>query len=244
MSEIFDTMIYMSLISLKKELNLLKDRDQANILKRFFKTGKREYGEGDIFLGIKVPVQRIVAKKYTTLPYKDIELLLESNIHEYRLVALIILMGQYKSSDTRGKERIFKLYLKNCKHINNWDLVDISAPLIVGDYLLHKSKKILYNFARSTHLWKKRIAIISTLTFIRNNKFGDTFHLAEILLEDTHDLIHKAVGWMLREVGKRDQKKEEKFLRKYYKHMSRTTLRYAIERFPKKLRRSYLEGNV
>lgn len=234
----------MSLISLKKELDLLKDRDQAKILKRFFKTGKGEYGEGDIFLGIKVPVQRTVAQKYRTLSYKDIQLLLRSNIHEYRLVALIILMGQYKSSDMRGKERIFKLYLKNYKNINNWDLVDISAPLIVGDYLLDKPKKILYDFARSRNLWKKRIAIISTLTFIRNNAFDDTCRLAKILVDDKHDLIHKAVGWMLREVGKRDLKKEEEFLRKYYKNMSRTTLRYAIERFPEKRRMRYLNNRV
>ncbi|MEW6617356.1 MAG: DNA alkylation repair protein [Patescibacteria group bacterium] len=231
-------------MNLKKELNKLQDKKQAEVLKRFFKTGRGEYGEGDVFLGIKVPVQRVVAKKYTELSHKDVEVLLKSNIHEYRLVALVILMEQYKRSDIKGKERIFKLYLKNYKNVNNWDLVDISAPSIIGDYLLHRPKKILYNFARSRHLWKKRIAIISTLTCIRNNAFDDTCRLAEILLDDEHDLIHKAVGWMLREVGKRDFKKEEEFLRKHYKNMPRTALRYAIERFPEALRKKYLKGQI
>lgn len=231
-------------MNLKKELNKLQDKKQAEVLKRFFKTGRGEYGEGDVFLGIKVPVQRTVAKKYTELSHKDIEVLLKSNIHEYRLIALVILMEQYKRSDIKGKERIFKFYLKNYKNVNNWDLVDISAPHIVGGYLLNKPKKILYDFARSTHLWKKRIAIISTLMFIRNDKFEDTFRLSKILLDDKHDLIHKAIGWMLREVGKRDLKKEEEFLRTYYKNMPRTTLRYAIERFPEVLRKKYLNGQI
>ena len=224
----------------KSELAALENKEQAKILRRFFKTGKGEYGEGDIFLGIKVPVQRIVAKKYTKLSHKDIQLLLRSDIHEHRLVALIIMVEQYKCSNTKGREEIFRLYIKNYKNINNWDLVDVSAPHIVGGFLLHRSKKVLYDFARSKNLWKKRIAIISTLTFIRNNKFDDTLHLAEILLDNTHDLIHKAIGWMLREVGKQDQKKEEQFLKKHYKKIPRTTLRYAIERFSEKKRERYM----
>jgi len=229
-------------VDLKKELDLLKNKNQAKLLKRFFKTGKGEYGEGDIFLGIKVPIQRAVARRYTTLSRKDIQLLLKSSIHEYRLVALVILIEQYKLSNEVEKEKIFKLYIKNYRRINNWDLVDISAPHIVGDYLLHRSKRVLYDFARSENLWKKRIAIVSTLAFIRNNAFDDTCHLAKILLDDKHDLIHKAVGWMLREVGKRDFKREDEFLRKYYKRMPRTALRYAIERFPQKARMWYLNS--
>lgn len=234
----------MNLISLKKELNLLKDRNQAKILKRFFKTGKGEYGEGDIFLGIKVPIQRVIAKKYIKLSLRNIQILLKSKIHEHRLVALIIMTKQYKMGDEKKETALFRLYIKNYKNIDNWDLVDLSAPHIVGAYLLNRSKKILYDFARSTDLWKKRIAIISTLAFIRSNKFDDTLHLAEILLDDTHDLIHKAVGWMLREVGKRDQTKEEQFLKRYYKKMPRTMLRYAIERFPEMRRKAYLEGRM
>jgi 3-methyladenine DNA glycosylase AlkD len=229
------------LLELKKELKSLADKEQSRNLQRFFKTGKGEYGEGDIFLGIKVPVQRNVAKKYTDLNLKYLQILLNSKIHEYRFIALIILIKKSGVSSDALKE-IFGFYIKNSKNVNNWDLVDISAPHIVGRFLSDKSnRKILYKFAKSKNLWEKRIAIISTFSFIRENQFQDTLKIAEILLSDDHDLIHKAVGWMLREVGNRDRRTEEIFLKKYYKKMPRTMLRYAIEKFPKDLRVSYLK---
>ncbi len=229
-----------NLTQLKKELKELSDPKQAEILQRFFKTGKGEYGEGDIFLGIKVPVQREVANKFGELFLEDIEKLLNSKIHEHRMTALFILIRQYKKGSESEKNKVFNFYLKNTKNINNWDLVDISAPKVVGDYLLNKPRNILYKLAKSDNLWERRIAIISTFTFIRNNKFRDTLKIAEILLNDKHDLIHKAVGWMLREVGKRDQKTEEEFLQKYYLKMPRVMLRYAIERFEERKRKFYL----
>ena len=229
-----------NLTQLKKELKKLADPKQAEVLQRFFKTGKGEYGEGDIFLGIKVPVQREVANKFGELFLEDIEKLLKSKIHEHRLTALFILIKQYERADKKKRARIFNFYLKNTKNINNWDLVDISAPKVVGDYLLNKPRSVLYKLAKSNNLWERRIAIISTFTFIRNNEFRDTLKIAEILLNDKHDLIHKAVGWMLREVGKRDQKIEEEFLKKHYLKMPRVMLRYAIERFEERKRKFYL----
>ena len=229
-----------NLTQLKKELKKLADLKQAEVLQRFFKTGKGEYGEGDIFLGVKVPEQRKVVSKFEDLSLKDLEELLNSKIHEYRMSALFILIKQYERADKKKRVRIFNFYLKNTKNINNWDLVDISAPKVVGDYLLNKPRSVLYKLAKSNNLWERRIAIISTFTFIRNNEFRDTLKIAEILLNDKHDLIHKAVGWMLREVGKRDQKIEEEFLKKHYLKMPRVMLRYAIERFEEKKRRFYL----
>lgn len=235
-----------SLSQLKKELKQNANPEKAKVLQRFFKTGKGEYGEGDIFLGIYVPIQRKIAKKYD-LSLVDIQKLLNSKIHDERLVALFILINKYKKSWPLGgqQKEIFDFYLKNTKRINNWDLVDLSAPNIVGDFLLPRlnlgNRKILYKLAESDNLWEKRISIISTLTFIRVGEFKDTLKISEILLNDKHDLIHKAVGWMLREVGKRDQKVEEKFLKKHYKKMPRTMLRYAVERFPEDLRQKYLE---
>jgi 3-methyladenine DNA glycosylase AlkD len=225
-----------SLIQLKKELKKLADPRQAEILQGFFKTGKGKYGEGDIFLGIKVPEQRKVADKFEDLSLEDLEKLLDSKIHEHRMSALFILIKQYEKADEEYKKEIFNFYLKNTKNINNWDLVEI-----VGDYLLNKPRSILYKLAKLNNLWERRIAIISTWIFIRNNEFDDTLKIAKILLNDKHDLIHKAVGWMLREVGKRDQKVEEEFLKKYYLKMPRTMLRYAIERFSEKKRKFYLE---
>jgi 3-methyladenine DNA glycosylase AlkD len=233
-----------NLIQLKKELKELSDPKQAEILQRFFKTGKGEYGEGDVFLGVKVPAQRKVANSFKELSLKNIEKLLESKIHEHRMTALFILINQYKKADEREKKIIFDFYLKNTKNINNWDLVDISAPKIVGDYLMEKPRNVLYKLAKSQpkagNLWERRIAIISTLAFVRNNDFNDTLKISKMLLSDEHDLIHKAVGWMLREVGKRDQEIEERFLKKYYSKMPRVMLRYAIERFDKKKRKFYL----
>ncbi|MCK5466288.1 DNA alkylation repair protein [Candidatus Parcubacteria bacterium] len=229
-----------NLTQLKKELKELSNPKQAEILQRFFKTGKGEYGEGDIFLGVKVPEQRKVVGKFEDLSLENLEKLLNSKVHEYRMSALFVLVKRYEKGDEREKNKIFKLYLKNTKNINNWDLVDISAPKIMGEYLLNKPRNVLYKLAKSDNLWERRIAIISTFAFIRNNEFDDTLKIAKILLNDKHDLIHKAVGWMLREVGKRDQKTEEEFLKKHYSKMPRVMLRYAIERFEEKKRKFYL----
>ncbi len=228
---------------LKKELQNMANSGQAKILQKFFKTGEGEYGEGDIFLGIKVPIQRQIAKKYD-LNLNDIQDLLKSEIHEYRLVALFILIHKYKKSEVKHKEEIFNFYLNNSKKINNWDLVDLSASKIVGNWLIDKPKDILYKLAESENLWEKRIAIISTFTFIRKEEFEDTLAISELLLKDKHDLIHKAVGWMLREVGKRDEEVLEGFLKKHYSDIPRTTLRYAIERFEEEKRKKYLTGKV
>ncbi len=230
-----------NLKQLKSELNKLADKKQAKILAGFFKTGEGQYGEGDIFLGIKVPVQRRVARGYENLTLANIKILLHSKIHEYRLIALLILLSQYKKADSLLKDKIVQFYLANTKNINNWDLVDLSCHYIIGDYLLDKDKKILYRLARSKNLWKKRIAIISTFAFIRNKEFNDTIKVSEALLNDTHDLIHKAVGWMLREAGKRDEKVLVEFLNKHYKKMPRTMLRYAIEKLSDKKRKFYLD---
>jgi 3-methyladenine DNA glycosylase AlkD len=230
----------MTLIDIKKDILREANPDQARVLQGFFKTKPGEYGEGDIFLGIKVPVQRKIAKKYKDINLKDIQELLDSKIHEHRLIALFIIIDRYKNSDKNNKTVLFNLYLKNTKNINNWDLVDLSAPNIVGNYLLDKDRSILYKLAKSNNLWEKRISILATFTFIKNKEFKDSLKIAEILLKDKHDLIHKAVGWMLREIGKRDQPIEEKFLKKHYKQMPRTMLRYAIEKFKPKKREWYL----
>jgi len=219
------------------------DKCKAQILQRFFKTGKGEYGEGDVFLGIIVPKQREIAKKYSNLDLDSIKKLLESKIHEHRLTGLIILTCQFKKGDEKKQKEIFDFYLKNAKKINNWDLVDLSAPNILGKYLLDKKRDLLYSLAKSENLWEKRIAIISTFEFIKNNDFSDTILISEILLNDKHDLIHKAVGWMLREIGKRDIEKEEIFLKKHYKIMPRTMLRYAIERFSDEKRQFFLKSH-
>ncbi|MEI7718324.1 MAG: DNA alkylation repair protein [archaeon] len=233
-----------NLVNLRKELKSLANLEKAKILQGFFKTGKGQYGEGDVFLGIVVPIQRIVAKKHLDLSFEDLQKLMDSKIHEERLVALMILVLRYKITDSKDKFKIFKFYMKNYKNINNWDLVDLSAPNIVGNYLLDKKRDILYEFVNSSNLWKKRIAILSTFTFIRKNQFEDTLKISETLLDDKHDLIHKAVGWMLREVGKRNLKVEEDFLKKHYKNMPRTMLRYAIEKFEEKKRKAYLNGEI
>ena len=209
----------MNVENIQKDLKKLANPEKAKILQGFFKTGKGQYGEDDIFLGIVVPEQRKVAKKYSNLNLGEIKKLLSSKIHEHRLVSLFILANQYQKADKQTKKKIFNFYLKNAKNINNWDLVDLSAPNIVGDYLLNKDKSILYKLAKSKNIWEKRIAIMATFSFIRNNGFDATLKISEILLEDEHDLIHKAVGWMLRELGKRNQAIEEKFLKKYDKEL-------------------------
>ncbi len=226
---------------IERELSQLKDHDRAKNLQWFFKTGKGQYGEGDIFLGIAVPEQRKVAKKYVDLSLDDLQELLSSKIHEHRFTALVILITKYRKAEESIKAEIFEFYLKNTERINNWDLVDLSAPRIVGDYLLNKERSILYELAKSDSLWKRRISILSTFTFIDNNDFEDALKISELLLNDEHDLIHKAVGWALREIGKRDQNVEERFLTKHYLQMPRIMLRYAIERLGEKKRRKYLD---
>jgi len=234
----------MSLIEIKKEIEKSADPEKARILQGFFKTGKGEYGEGDIFRGIKVPIERQIAKKYPSLSLKDIQSLLESKYHEERMIALLILIFKYSKSSDYNKAEIFNFYIKNTKYINNWDLVDLSCHKIIGDYLLKKDRSILYKLVKSNSLWEKRISIISTFAFIKHDDFADSLRLAEILLNDKHDLIHKAVGWTLREIGKKDISVLENFLKQHYKVMPRTALRYSIERLPEKQRKAYLNGEV
>lgn len=224
------------------ELQKESDPEKAKNLSWFFKTGKGQYGEGDVFLGITVPRLREISKKYQNLDLKELQKLLESKIHEHRLSALMILRFKYENKNTNEKlkKEIVHFYLLNTKKINNWDLVDLSCHYILGNYLLDKDRDILYKLARSTNLWEKRIAIISTFEFMRNNQFDDSLKICEILLNDKHDLIHKAVGWALREIGKKDKQKEINFLDKHYKAMPRTMLRYAIEKFTDSERKHYL----
>ena len=229
------------LIELKSELKKFGNPEKAKIVSRFFKTGKGQYGEGDIFLGIVVPKTREIARKYIEIDLNVIEELLKSKIHEERLVSLMILVEKYNKSDDKNKKLIADFYIKNAKKVNNWDLVDLSAPKILGNYLFDKDKSILYKLAKSENLWEKRISIVSTHAFIRNNQFSDTIKIAEILLNDKHDLIHKAVGWMLREMGKKDEKELTKFLDENYKKIPRTALRYSIERLDEKKKKFYMK---
>ncbi len=228
------------LLNLLNKLQKLADPERAKNLSWFFKTGKGQYGEGDQFLGITVPRLREISKKYQNLELPDIQKLLDSNIHEHRLSALVILRLKYQSAKIKDQSEIVRFYLRNTKKINNWDLVDLSCHYILGNYLLDKDRKVLYKLAKSKNLWEKRIAIISTFAFIHNNQYIDTLEISKILLNDTHDLIHKAIGWALREIGKKDKETEIKFLDKYYKAMPRTALRYAIEKFPETERKYYL----
>ena len=220
------------------------DKEQAAISQRFFKTGPGEYGEGDIFLGIKVPVLRELAKVYFELPLKEVKPILGSKYHEIRLLSLFIMVDQFSKGDPKKKKSIYELYLKNTGLINNWDLVDSSAHHIVGPYLMDKSKAPLYELTQSDLLWERRIAIMATFYYIKNDKFTDTLKIAGRLLADKEDLIHKAVGWMLREIGKRHLPNEETFLKKHYPNMPRTMLRYAIEKFPEPKRLRYLKGQI
>lgn len=231
----------------KRELVQYINEEKANFFPRFFKTGPGEYGEGDSFIGITVPDQRKVAKKfYKHISLKELAIILKEKVHEYRLTALIMLVLKYeKSKDENEKEEIVSTYLDNLDGVNNWDLVDSSAGYILGAYLYAKAdKSILYRFAESNDLWKQRIAIISTSYFIRKNEFEDTLKIAGILLNHKHDLIHKAVGWMLREVGNRDRETELCFLKEHYKLMPRTMLRYSIEKFEPELRQKFLKNLI
>lgn len=250
--ELMKVMPKNNLENLRKEILKLKNPAKAKILMRFFKTGKGEYGEGDKFLGIVMPKLRGLVKEYwKDLKITEIEKLLKSGFHEERMIALLLLVKKFETGEEQdpstgsissGQGKIFKLYLKNMKFINNWDLVDLTAPNIVGEYLKDKDRKVLYKLAKSKNLWEKRISILATFQFIKNKDPKDTLKISEMLLQDDQDLIHKAVGWMLREVGKKcGEGIEEKFLQKHVKKMPRTMLRYAIERFPEKKRQFYLK---
>ena len=230
--------------TIQKELKRLGDSQIALFSQRFFKTGTGEYGAGDVFRGIRVPVLKKVAKEHRDLSSAETTKLLRSQYHEDRLVALLILKHQFIRGDHVTRKAIYRTYLKSTRFINSWDLVDASAPQIVGAFLWDKDRNELYDLARSRNLWKRRIAILATLHFIRRGETRDTLKVASILLSDSEDLIHKAVGWMLREVGKRDFEAEEGFLQRHYLRMPRTMLRYAIERFPEPRRRQYLDGKI
>jgi len=232
----------MTVNHIKKELESLGDPAMAAHSQSFFKTGPGEYGEGDLFRGIRVPRIRAVAKKFNSISINQATELLHSEYHEDRFAALCILIDIYKKSEKTIKKQVYTAYLKNMKHINNWDLVDVSAPNIVGDFLIDKNRKPLYGLAKSKDLWERRVSIVSTFAFIRRSDLSDTYAIAEILLHDSEDLIHKATGWMLREAGKRDIESEELFLKKHYKSMPRTMLRYAIEKFSQQKRELILAG--
>ena len=228
-----------------EEIRALANKEIAHHSLRFFKTAKGEYGYGDLFLGVKVPKIRSIAKKHIDIPMRYMKTLIKSKYHEERLLGLIILVNKYsKAKDEKVRNKLYKIYVSSFKYINNWDLVDVTCPHVIGKHLMDKDRSILYAWAKSEDLWTKRIAMLSTFWFIRKKDLHDTFKIAEILLNDEHDLIHKAVGWMLREAGKRDLEKEEIFLKKYYNIMPRTMLRYAIERFPEEKRQKYLKGNI
>ena len=227
----------------KKGLRVFASAHRAKVNQCFFKTGKGQYGEGDKFLGVSVPDTRTVATRFQNLNFVEIKKLFASPIHEERLLAIIILSLKFKKSQHDiEKKKIYEFCIKHRKFINNWDLVDTAAPAIIGTYLLDKSPRPLYSYSRSQHMWERRISIVSTLTFIRNHNFTPTLELAAVLLNDPHDLIHKAVGWMLRELGKKDQTMLVNFLLSHYEQMPRTMLRYAIERLPEPQRKSFLQG--
>ena len=213
-----------------KELEKFADPVKGKFLQRFFKTGKGEYAHGDLFLGITVPVQRTIAKKFIDLPLEEVFKLLKSGYHEHRLTALLILVYKQAQADQELKVEIAKRYLRHLKYINNWDLVDSSASYILGPFYFSKSERDLLRMAKSKNLWERRIAVLTSYYFIKQNQFGTTLKLAEFLLSDKHDLMHKAVGWMLREIGKKSEPTLIKFLDKHYTKMPRTMLRYAIER--------------
>jgi 3-methyladenine DNA glycosylase AlkD len=229
---------------LQSELKKLANPEKAIVLQRFFKTGKGQYGEGDIFLGVMVPEQRKLIKSFCDLKLSEIAKLFSSKIHEERLCAALLLVKKYQlEKDSEKQTAIYNFYIANAKSMNNWDLVDLSAPHIVGHFLLDKNKNILHTFAKSTNLWERRIAIISTFYFIKNNQFKETFKIAIKLINDEEDLIHKATGWMLREISKRNFTEMEEFLKLHYTKMPRTMLRYAIEKFPETKRQYYLRKN-
>ena len=221
-----------------------RDPEKAELFNRFFKAGPGQYGEGDRFLGVTVPVVRALAKQFAALSLRECRKLLQSPYNETRLLALLILVAQTKKANATSQREIYETYLADRSRVNNWNLVDSSAPGIVGNYLFDKDRSVLMELAQSTVLWDRRIAVLATFAFIRNNDFGDTLALADLLLGDTEDLMHKACGWMLREVGKRDATVLESFLRRHQQHMPRTMLRYAIERCPPDVRSAAMSGTL
>jgi 3-methyladenine DNA glycosylase AlkD len=225
-------------------LGSLGNSDIAANSQRFFKTAKGEYGHGDKFLGIRMPVIRAAVRHFKNAPTTCISGLICSDFHEIRMFAVLLLVSKYAKAQEADKDQLFALYLHHSQYINNWDLVDCSAHLIVGPHLQNKSREVLVNLAHSESLWERRIAIISTYHYIRQKQFAETLQLAELLLADKQDLIHKAVGWMLREIGNRDKSTELGFLKRHYKRMPRTMLRYAIEKFPEPERKQYLHGTA
>lgn len=231
-----------SLARLRQRLKRLASPADAKVAQRFFKTAPGEYGAGDQFIGIRVPVLRKLAKEFRALPLPEVTALLHSPIHEERLLALLILVDGYARADAAGRAKIYALYLEQLDRVNNWDLVDSSAPYIVGPQLAERSRTILFRLARAKNLWHRRVAMLATFHFIRQNDFADALHLAELLRDDEHDLMHKAVGWMLREIGKRDVAVLKKFLQQHAARMPRTMLRYAIEKFPERERRQWLQA--
>jgi len=231
-------------MGLRQELERKADAKRAKILQGFFKTGKGQYGEGDVFLGLYVGDVRKAAKKFSGIDLKEVKKSLGSELHEERLAALLILVEKFERENEEGKKEVVEFYLKNAKQVNNWDLVDLTAPKILGEWLLERDRKILFELAKSDNLWERRIAMLSCFAFIRKGQFDDALRIAGLLLSDGHDLIHKAVGWMLREIGKRDLAVEEGFLKRHYKEMPRTMLRYAIEKFPEPKRKAFLKGKV
>lgn len=234
--------------NLAAAIKKLGNPEKAKLSQRFFKTGPGQYGEGDLFLGLTVPEQRQVIKAFLDLPLPDLSQALHSKYHEFRLTALLILNHQYakaaQAQDSKLCQELYDFYLKHSTRINNWDLVDASARNVVGEYLYTRPRKILYKLAVSKNLWERRIAIISTFAFIKKNDFADTLKISEILFQDKEDLMHKAVGWMLREVGKMDRKTLDQFLRTHYQSMPRTALRYAIEHYPESVRQKFLKGKI
>ena len=230
----------MNLSTLRNHLKELASPTDAKFLLRFFKTAPGEYGAGDQFIGIRVPVLRRLVKEFRPLPLREVTSLLRSPIHEERLLALLMWVDAYQRGDETGRAAIYAAYLKNLSRINNWDLVDSSAPYIVGRHLENQSRDFLFTLAESKNLWHRRVAMLATFHFIRANDFADALRLAERLRDDEHDLMHKAVGWMLREIGKRDVAVLEKFLAQHAARMPRTMLRYAIEKFPERERKRYL----
>lgn len=228
-----------------RELQALGSPDAARFAQRFFRTGPGEYGEGDVFLGIRVPVIRELSRRYRSMPLEELTALLESGYHEARFLALVLLVHRFQHGDAALRRRLFDLYLARTRYINNWDLVDLSAPGIVGAHLLETGDSApLDRLAGSESLWERRVAMIATLAFIRAGHVEPTLAIARTLLHDRHDLIHKAVGWMLREMGQRDPAAEQRFLAAHYREMPRTMLRYAIEKLPPDLRKAYLTGEV
>lgn len=230
--------------NIQNELRQLSNKEIAEHSQRFFKTGKGQYGQGDKFLGIRVPVIRKIAKKYSKNSIDECAQLLKSKFHEERLLSLLMLVAIFKKANNEDRKAIYTLYLDSTRFINNWDLVDCSAEHIIGAYLRKTDKQPIYRLAKSDTLWERRISIMSTFHFIKYNEFVDSLRISKILLHDKEDLIHKAVGWMLREIGKRDIETEEVFLRKYYTEMPRTMLRYSIEKFPQNKRKRYLKGKI